>query len=102
MRTEYDNLVYRFEQRFYVELEKAEEGKKFNDTYWMSIGVNEIKDFLEYEEKQLIKSHSKINKSKIEYIIRDLNEEMEVHASNKVKKEVNDCYREVLTKHLIN
>ena len=40
--------------------------------------------------------------NKIEEIIKELNEEMPVTATDKVKKEIDQCYRDVLTKHLIN
>ncbi len=37
----------------------------------------------------------------IEKIIEEINKAMPITASNKVKKGVDDCYREILTKYLI-
>jgi len=36
----------------------------------------------------------------IENIIREINEEMEVHGSDELKEEINECHRDILKKHI--
>ena len=40
-------------------------------------------------------------KDNIEKIIEEINKEMPVTASDKIKDDINKCYRDILTKHLI-
>ena len=49
----------------------------------------------------LRKTNNKIMKNTIEEIIKDINKEMPVTGSSEVIDDVNKCYRDILSKHLI-